>query len=153
MAELQMHPFYRIWLTWVDPLLLSTSIISIFIDPNIFLESFVPASISRVDPSQVIIYHNVAFFSGFLFIMIAGLQRISSDIRVWKTIQAGVLFVDIGLIIGVYASLKQQGRLHPDHMRALDWANFVITAWVALIRICFLAGIGVRSVESVKKRQ
>ncbi|KAH6684910.1 hypothetical protein F5X68DRAFT_210391 [Plectosphaerella plurivora] len=153
MSEIQVHPFYRIWFTWVDPIVLAATFIGIFIDPNLFMINFVPASISRADPNHAFLFHHIAVFYGFIGLMVGVLQRVSSDIRVWKIIQGSVLYVDIALIWVVYAGLKQQGRLHPDLMRAEDWAGLLFTAWVAVIRIFFVAGVGVREVRGAKKRQ
>ncbi|KAH6662420.1 hypothetical protein F5X68DRAFT_195807 [Plectosphaerella plurivora] len=152
MADVHFHPLYHISLTWVDPLLFFSAFVSILIDPGIWLDYYVPASISQVDPIQNIAYQNVAVMYGFLIIMTAGLQRISTDVRVWKTIQAGVLFADVGHVITVYASLVQQDRLQPDRMRVVDWANFIVTAVGAFIRICFLAGVGIRTVGDGRKQ-
>lgn len=153
MSDLQMHPFYRIWLTWVDPIVIGGTITGVLIDPNLFMDGFIPASISQANPDHAFLYHHLAVFYGFIAIMVGVLQRVSSDLRVWKTIQAAVLYVDVALIAIVYTSLKQQGRLSLDQMRPVDWANFLFTGWVALIRVFFLAGVGVGKVEEGKKRQ
>lgn len=77
----------------------------------------------------------------FVAIVLGGGLRVSKDITVWRVIIAGVLVVDIAMLASNYISLNQQGRL--GALRSADWGNILFTGLVTVIRILFLAGVGV----------
>lgn len=74
--------------------------------------------------------------------MLGGVLRVTSDIKVWRIIVAGVLFIDLAILGSVYVSLQRQDRLEVEKWRWQDWGNVLFTGGVAVIRGLFLAGVG-----------
>ncbi len=72
----------------------------------------------------------------------AVLLRYTSDLNVWRAVQASILLVDCSMLYGTWAAFRQQGRLDPAGWRPEDWACLGITGFVTVARILFLAGAG-----------
>lgn len=151
MALPKIHTFYHVWFKWVDPLVLVPTIFALIFTPEMILDAFVPASITGYNPDQGFLFHQLAAMFAFIGMMLGGLLRISDDIKVWRGVIWGVLVVDIAMLGSLYASLKQQDRLHMEAMRSGDWGNIVFTVLVSAIRMSFLAGVGVED-EGKSKR-
>lgn len=63
------------------------------------------------------------------------------SVRIWRTVQFGILLIDLGLLIGVYID-DPKAALDVGGWGSGDWCNNGILGAVALIRSAFLAGIG-----------
>lgn len=151
MAQPHVHTFYRIWFTWVEPLVLLATVLTCIFTPESFFETVVPASISPFQPNQAVLIHQTAALYAFMAVIYAVLLRASPDLRVWRIVQAATLAVDIALIGVLYVALKQQGRLDVEKLRAIDLFGFLFTVWVALIRIAYLRGIGGTKSGNIRK--
>ncbi|KAJ4252976.1 hypothetical protein NW762_010885 [Fusarium torreyae] len=151
MAQLNVHNFYRIWFTWVDPMTLIPTVYALIFTPEIMLDGLIPLSMSPYNPDQAFFFHQLAALYAFTAVILAGVLRASSDIKVWRIVIAGVLMIDIAILMSVYASMEQQGRLELSKFRWQDWGNYVFTGWVAVIRTLFLAGVGVGGVNKGKR--
>ncbi len=62
--------------------------------------------------------------------------------KVWKTVQAATLGVDMSLLATLYNLLRLQDRTDVSTWHSGDWFNMLFTAWVALIRVAYLVGVG-----------
>lgn len=148
MSRPAIHPFYRIWFTTVDPIVLVLTIVTIIFSPSTILQSVLPSSIEAYRPmSHGPLLQQSAALYGFMAIIFGVLLRATSDLTVWRIVQAATLAVDLALLVVLWALLKEQGRLSLGDWRAGDWGNFGFTAWVALIRMAFLWGWGVERDE------
>lgn len=152
MATRGIHPFYHAWFKYMDPLVLAPTVYAAIFDPELILHSFVPASLSAYNPDQGFLFHQLSALFGFVGLIQGGVLRVSDDIKVWRAINAAVLVVDVAMLASLYVSLEQQDRLHLGSLRAGDLGNFFFTAWVTLIRISFLAGVG-GSYETTKTKE
>lgn len=153
MAQPAVHPFYRFWFKWIDPLVLIPTVYANVFMPEVMLDAFVPASISSYNPDQGFLFHHLAALFTFVGIVQGGVLRVTDDFKVWTVINAGILVVDIAMLVSLYASLEQQGRLSLGLMRSGDWGNLAFTALVATIRIAFLARIGISNGTRAVKRE
>ncbi|KAF4416196.1 hypothetical protein FACUT_12774 [Fusarium acutatum] len=150
MSELNVHQFYRIWFTWVDPLTVLPTVYALIFTPEFILDGLIPRSMSAYNPDQAFLFHQLAALFAFVAIMLAVLLRVSSDIKVWRVVIGGVLLIDIAILISVFVSMKQQGRSELSMFRWQDWGNYLFTGWVAVVRALFLAGVGVGGVNKGK---
>lgn len=143
MSPPYINSFYRIWFTNVDPLVLLGTVITCIVSPATILETVLPPSIEPFSAlSHGPLLHQSAALYGFMMIIFAWLLRASPDRNVWRIVQWATLSVDIGLLVTMYAMLKQQGRLELKDWLSGDYANFGFTSLVAVIRIAFLLEIG-----------
>lgn len=143
MPQPYVHTFYRIWFTIVDPAVLLLTVLTCVFSPATILESAVPPSIEPYSPvSHGPLIHQAAAVYGFMGIMFGVLLRASPDPKVWRIVQAATLGVDVALLAIVYNVLRLQGRTDIKAWTFGDWHNILLTAWVALIRVAFLAGVG-----------
>jgi hypothetical protein len=142
MPQPYVHPFYRIWFTWIDPVTLVPTVLACIFSKKAFLEMLLPPPIPAIDALHSVLLHQTAALYGFMCITFAVLLRVSSDRKVWRTIQATVLAVDVSLFITGLVNLQEQGRLSLDKLVGFDFMGLGFTAVVALIRAGFLLGIG-----------
>lgn len=150
MALPHIHVLYRFWFQWLDPLILLPTIYALLFTPQVMLDAFVPPPLSAYNPDQGFLLHQLAAMYAFVAIVLGGGLRVSNDIKVWRVIIGGVLVVDMVILASIYASLKQQGRL--GSLRSADWGNVLFTGLVTVIRILFLAGVGVRKNDTRSKQ-
>ncbi|KAF3006968.1 hypothetical protein E8E14_005221 [Neopestalotiopsis sp. 37M] len=143
--------FYRIWFTSVDPLVCLATSFMCFWDPDAGLTSVVPAAISTRNPYQDFLFHQAGALYLMLAIHLAVLLRYTSDLGVWRINQGAVLVVDFILMWSQYYSQKQQGRLALEDWRQEDYAAAAITIFVAVLRTCFLIGVGFKSPKTHQK--
>lgn len=150
MAPPVIHVFYRFWFTWLDPLTLVPTVYALIFAPQNVLDAFVPAPLSAPNPDQGFLLHQLAAMFAFVAIMLGVALRVSHDIKVWRVIIGGILLVDIAILASIYVSLEQQGRLRLGALRSTDWGNILFTALCAVVRVFFLAGIGVQDDTKLK---
>jgi hypothetical protein len=153
MVQPHIHPFYRLWFTWIDPLTLILTSTTCFLDPAAALELTVPAEVSAFVPTQAVLLHQTGILYLFVGTMFAVLLRASPDPKVWKIVEAATLGVDVALIATVFVSLETQGRLGLERWRGMDFVNLGFTVWVAGIRVAYLAGVGSGRQGRAKKRK
>jgi hypothetical protein len=154
MSTPHIHPFYRIWFTIVDPAVLVLTILACILVPSTILETTVPASFASYDPlSHGPLLHQSAALYAFMAIIFGVLLRASNDLKIWRIVQFATLVVDVGLLITLWAMLKQQKRLDFDALVSGDWLNAGFTVWVAAIRVAFLGGLGVGTKPGKKAKR
>jgi hypothetical protein len=153
MPQPYVHPFYRIWFTTVDPIVLFLTVLTCIFSPATILETVVPREVEPFNPvSHGGLLHQAAALYGFCGIIYGALLRVSPDPKVWRIVQAATLGVDISLLATLYNLLRLQGRTDMSTWYGGDWFNMLFTVWVALIRVGFLLGIGGESDKTQKVR-
>ncbi|KAJ3535530.1 hypothetical protein NM208_g537 [Fusarium decemcellulare] len=134
MAQPNIHSFYRVWFTCVDPLTLVPTVYALIFTPEFMLEGLIPLTMSAYNPDQSFLFHQLAALYAFVAIMFAGVLRVSPDVKVWRIIIGAVLLIDIAILASMCVSLEHQGRLKLSAWRWQDWGNLVFTGGVAIIR-------------------
>lgn len=111
--------------------------------PASILETVIPRSVRPYNTvSHDGLLHQAAALYCFCGIIYGVLLRASPDPKVWRIVQAATLGVDISLLATLQSHLRLQGRTDVRTWHGEDWFNMLFTAWVALIRVGFLLGIG-----------
>lgn len=149
-----LHPIYHIWFTWADPIITWATVAAAFTSPGLLFEGLIPpelASIRRDAGHDFLLCQ-----MGGLYIPIAltatVLLRISKDVKVWNVTQASILLVDLVLIAISGRSLQTRGVLtSPSEWAASDYQGLGLTVWVAVLRACYLTGLGVKT-QTVKAK-
>lgn len=142
MAQQSIHRFYRVWFTCVDPLTLIPTVYALIYAPEFMLEGLIPPSMAVYNPIEGFFYHQLAALYAFVGMILGGVLRVTSDVKVWRIIVAGVLLIDVAILASMYVSLERQGRLEMASWRSQDWGSLLWTGGVAVIRGLFLAGVG-----------
>lgn len=142
MATPHINNFYRIWFTWVDPIVVLISVISCIVAPQAAWDFVVPEYILAYNDFYEFLFHQSAALYGFVGLILGVLLRVSDDPKVWRVVQASVLFVDISLLIIMPLSYVRQGRAELSAWRGGEWFNMFFTLLVALIRVAYLLNIG-----------
>ncbi|OAL53696.1 hypothetical protein IQ07DRAFT_316820 [Pyrenochaeta sp. DS3sAY3a] len=142
MATPHVNNFYRIWFTWVDPIVLLLTVISFIVAPQVAWDFAVPEYILAYNDLYEPLIHQSAALYSFMGLTLGVLLRVSDDPKVWRVVQASVLFVDISLMIIMPVTCARQGRGELSQWRGGEWFNMFFTLWVALIRAAYLLNIG-----------
>lgn len=153
MALPKIHSFYHFWFKWLDPLILVPTIYALVFTPQVMLDAFIPPPLSTYNPDHTFVLHQLAAMFAFVAVALGGVLRVSDQIQVWRVIIAGVLLVDIAMLGSIYVSLEQQDRLSLGAMRPADWGNVLFTGLVTVIRIFFLAGVGVQARDTSRSKK
>jgi hypothetical protein len=140
MATPQVPLFYRIFFTYLDPLICVWGAYMDFFDPALVLSSHIPNHIPDIGHSMILKQRgggmlNFGFLSFFLL-------RYTQDLAIWRLVQIADLIVDFAYFWAVYEALASQGRLGAASWRVEDWAAIGITGAATLTRLAFLAGVG-----------
>lgn len=78
--------------------------------------------------------------------------RYTTDVKIWKIFEFGILMTDFTLFLSLYGALEEQGRLDVAKVRWEEWGTIAITGLVTVIRVAFLMGLGFeRNTGLVKK--
>ncbi|KAM0433402.1 hypothetical protein ACHAPT_004280 [Fusarium lateritium] len=101
MAQQNIHNFYRVWFTCVDPLTLIPTVYALIYTPEFMLEGLIPPSMAVYNPDEGFFYHQLSALYAFVGIMLGGVLRVTPDIKVWRVIIAGVLLVDLSILASV----------------------------------------------------
>jgi hypothetical protein len=142
--------FYRIFFTWLDPLICVWGAYMDFFDPRLVLSSHIPNPTADIGHAMILRQRgggmlNFGFISAFLL-------RHTTDLKAWRIVQVADLFVDIAYFWAVYGALSAQQRLDPGTWRAEDWGSIAITGTATVTRVLFLLGIGLGRSEKSRKR-
>ncbi|KAK6216360.1 n19m, NADH-ubiquinone oxidoreductase 9.5 kDa subunit [Pestalotiopsis sp. IQ-011] len=125
----------------VDPLVCLATSSTCFWGPDLGLTAVVPAAVSTRNPYQDFLFHQTGALHLLLAVVLAVLLRHSAaDLAAWRIVQAAVLAVDLILLGSQYYSQRQE-----------DFAAAAITVFVAVLRSCFLLGIGFKSLRAHTK--
>lgn len=141
--------FYRLFFTYLDPLICVWGAYMDFFDPTLVLSSHIPNPTADIGHSMILRQRGGGMLN-FGFIS-AVLLRYTNDIQVWRIVQIADLLVDIAYFWAVWGVLGAQERLAPGTWRAEDWGSLAITGTATLTRTFFLLGFGLKSDGTKKK--
>ena len=120
--------------------------------PIHYLTFFVQEPITTVSPHLQIALDQVAGCYTLFAFNEAILLRMTDDLRVWKTVLAGIALCDIVHLCGSRRALGPDIFWNPALWTAKDWVNMGLL-WIPLaMRICFVLGIGIRKDARIRLR-
>jgi hypothetical protein len=103
--------FYRIWSTIVDPLLTLVGVFGNLFAPIATLNSYSPSYVSPPATETTLLLDTVAgFLAGLAFLQVVLLRARTTDMTVWRALQASTVLVDIAMLGGFARALSGQGR-------------------------------------------
>jgi len=143
---------YRIVFTIIDPLIASWGAYLNLFTPAFAVNAVVPATLSPDVPLHHFLNHQIA--GGLLVCVVSDIFLLmqTSEIWIWKRIQAGQLLYDFVILWSTWYSLGQQGRLSVASLRVEDWGGIAIVGTVAVLRTAFCLGIGLTNTAQRTKR-
>jgi hypothetical protein len=130
--------------------------------PRQFLLSTVPSPLSLpyspslaspepITPLHRILLTNTAALYILFMLNELLVLRLSDDIRVWRAVVFAMLCCDLVHLYGVWvASGGAEFMLSPGQWMVEEWVNTGILLGGAVLRGCFLVGVGVREGEGDK---
>ncbi|CAN9367452.1 unnamed protein product [Alternaria alternata] len=124
--------FYRIFFTYVDPIICAWGAIMDFFMPTTVLSSHIPSPTPDIGHVMILKQRG----GGMLNFGI-----ISADMNVWRIVQLSCFVVDLAYYWAVWEVLAKQKRLDMGTWRAEDWGSIGITAFAGLVRLAFLARV------------
>ncbi|KAF2474858.1 uncharacterized protein BDR25DRAFT_301467 [Lindgomyces ingoldianus] len=139
-SAFKIHIFYRLFFTYLDPLICIWGAYMDFFDPALVLSSHVP-NVSPDIGHAMILKQRGGGMLNFGFIS-AVLLRYSTDLQVWRIVQFADLIVDVAYFWAVWEGLGAQGRLDLGTWRAEDWGSLGITGCATAVRMAFLMEVG-----------
>ena len=151
----QMAPFYRFWLPTLDPIVAFTGVLANVFAQSTILNSYnasFPSTAKHVPTEAAVCLETIAgSLLATLFLQVVLLRARWNDLTVWRCVQLSILIVDLAMLGAMSKALYAQGRLSLIEWRWEEWTNMGITGGVALIRVAFLLGIGVKGQGKVRK--
>ena len=140
--------YYRIFFTFIDPVLSSFGVImhlqSAKILPNYALTPAIPPATE----TRLVLDALTGFFAGLVFLQAVLLRARPNDVVVWKCVQAATILVDIGMVGGFVRALGNTGRLDTGKWRPEEWSNVGINSFVGIVRTLFVLGVGMPKVKT-----
>ncbi|KAF2249451.1 hypothetical protein BU26DRAFT_318295 [Trematosphaeria pertusa] len=102
-----------------------------------------PAPGEPIPPSTSIVLSQLANLYLLLCINEALVLRATADLKVWKVFLFGLLVADLG---HVYSVRPLGAWVYWQWWRwnAIDWGNVPFVYFLAAVRTCFLAGVGLK---------
>jgi hypothetical protein len=145
MTSVHIPALYRVWFTTVDAVLSITGAVGHFFTPELALKSFsVSPTIPPTVETRALLDTLSGVFTGIAFTQSVLLRARPDDLTVWRTMQFGILLIDVAMLYGTARALSAEDRLNLLLWRTEDWFNIGVTAWVAALRTAFCLGIGVK---------
>lgn len=140
--EAQLPAVYRIWFTWIDPLIIAFAV---------YMNLFETNWMANLFSHEAFNYHHHAFLyhlGGSLAaigILQVFLLRRTDDLSIWKLVQWAVLTCDAFYFIGQIRAMYYHNRFWTitDWWKE-DWAVLLFLMFTAALRISFILGAGVR---------
>ncbi|KAF2193417.1 hypothetical protein K469DRAFT_550987, partial [Zopfia rhizophila CBS 207.26] len=143
--------FYRIYFTRIDPLIALFSAYLDYFDLDMVLTSVFPKSVSQPD-HNMLLHQLGGFMLNYAFLDIF-LLPYTKDIKVWKSVEIGILLTDFAFLNSLCVGLSVQGRLAPTAWRWEELGSLAITGSATLARILFLAEVGFSRNGAVTKKK
>lgn len=84
----------------------------------------------------------IGFFLFLAFLQAVLLRARPHDLGVWKILQAGILIVDLFMVLAFARALSNTGRMDASSWRPEEWRNIGVNVSVAIVRMAFVLGIG-----------
>ncbi|KAJ6438464.1 hypothetical protein O9K51_09056 [Purpureocillium lavendulum] len=98
------------------------------------------------DPAQAFVYRQAGGLALAVAALAALVPRVSTDLRVWRALQASLLLADAAALSGAYEALRRGGRLWPLDVggRWTDDDVAVVGSYavITLVRALFVLGVG-----------
>ncbi|CAN8095685.1 unnamed protein product [Discula destructiva] len=141
------HPLYRLWHLYIEPFGAFYGAVLCARSPLLYLSVMSPrANRAHYHPEVQIVFDQLAAtYLLFAFNQAVVLRMADGSLRVWRGLLAGMLLCDL---VHIWASTKALGGLavlaDPVQWRLYDWVNVVMLLIPMVLRISFLAGVGVR---------
>ena len=140
--------YYRVFFLYFDSLLCIAGVYAHFVAPSTIIKSTFPEL--DVEPGSRLALTQLTGFELQLLVVILFLLRPLQDVGVWKPVQAGVLFADIGCLWSLFEALGPD-RILPSAWSSDDSISIAISATCAVSRLAFLLGVGFKGRAAVKK--
>lgn len=153
MASPVIPSFYRLWFTVADPILSMSGVIGNVLAPETILNSYTPSHVSPPAPETTLLLDTAAgYLAGTAYLQLVLLPARSTDVPLWRAVQASILVVDLAILAGNARVLGVEGRMHWAALRWEEWVNLGITTFVAAVRSAFLFGVGLNEAKGKGKR-
>jgi hypothetical protein len=149
MTTSMIPPFYRIFFTWVDPIIAASGVWLGFAAPDTMVNSLLPGGVHDHQIKFIFQQHGGGMLN--IALLSAGLLRASNDLKVWNWVQGSILAVDFVGLYSIWDALRSQSRLNFGALRSEDWGCIAITGFVTVLRILFLVGVGFNKVSTGKR--
>ena len=78
--------FYRLFFSWVDPIMACPGAAMDFVAPHLFLESLAGPTVPY-DSNTIALFHHLGGLYFMVAFLSAVLPRVSADLKVWKALQ------------------------------------------------------------------
>jgi hypothetical protein len=134
---------YRVFFTIIDPILCTGGIITTWIFPQMFLQSFFPHP-TITPETRLSLDVNAGFFSAILVLQICLLRVRPNDITLWQVVEAAILLTDVATLAGFARVASSEGRLGLGSWTLYEWSDNVILTVAVLIRTAFVLGVGLK---------
>lgn len=138
----QIHPIYRAWFLWVDPILTVAGMYGNLFAHDLAVEAFF-ANYPLTEELKPFLYQIGGMGTSYLVLLIL-LQRYTQDVVVWKILHFAILWADFTMLTSIYVAMRHEGTLAVSNWRALDWFSIVITGICTVLRALFVLGVGVK---------
>ncbi|KAI8650991.1 hypothetical protein NCS57_01434700 [Fusarium keratoplasticum] len=146
----QIHPIYRIWFLWVDPILTLAGMYGNLFAHDLAVEAFLP-SYPLTEELKPFLYQIGGMGTSYLVLLVF-LQRYTQDVVVWKILHFAILWADFTMLTSIYVAMRLEGTLAISNWRPLDWFSIVVTGICTVLRALFVLGVGVKPSGGKVKR-
>lgn len=134
--------YSAIFLT-IEPFLALLGALQCYTAPNTFIKTFTLPPYPPLPPSLDLIFSYLAATYFLLAFNLAITLRATNELGVWKTSLLGVLLCDVLHLYGSMRSLGVKNFWNPGRWRTEDWMNLGLLWSTAILRVFFLAGVGI----------
>ena len=149
----EIHPFYRIFLLYIEPIMALSGAYLAHFQPYKFIHGTAPSSLSRPflslsstftpDPVIQFLSTDIAALYVLFTINEAVVLRLTRDYSVWKTVVFAMLVCDMGHFWGIYEADPVE-FLSVRGWSTEELINNGILGFGLVLRIAFLLGLGNR---------
>ncbi|EEU41779.1 uncharacterized protein NECHADRAFT_87846 [Fusarium vanettenii 77-13-4] len=146
----QIHPIYRAWFLWVDPILTLAGMYGNLFAHDLAVEAFF-ANYPLIEELKPFLYQIGGMGTSYLVLLVL-LQRYTQDVVIWKILHFAILWADFTMLTAIYVAMRHEGTLAISNWRALDWFSIVITGICTVLRALFVLGVGVKVAGGKGKR-
>jgi hypothetical protein len=141
MAPPGINAFYYYAFTAIDPLLSLSAVYLNYFSPQTILDPAFPATSvhAKITPAVTFLQDQAGgAFAMFAFLMVFMLRQ-SDDLMVWKRFETGLLMTDFAALYSSWRAVQVLGGV----WRQEAIANVCIIGVVTVVRLLFVAGVGV----------
>lgn len=145
-SPIQTHPIpfiYRLCFNYIEPLMAFSGALQVHFSPESYLKIALPSLVYK--PSDQPLFTQI--LGGWLIIAFHDaitLRVFSHDVRVWSFILGATLLSDLSYGYSFYQDVGLARLLNPLLWSGGDWVMMVTTLPPLVLKITFLAGLGLR---------